>query len=205
LNQSCSNDLANLKILSSFLFLNSLIVLPIILYSNVYLYINIYLIVTYIILAYIITLVMTFFLHMKMYKAEKKQRIYVVLSMIFSPVSVMRAANCITPDLYARFHYLAIAKLFLLPDTFIGLVRKELLLIKHRKRIIDDSDWLKYLELEEKSITNLIEKAGYTKKRVLAAPGKQDENATCYCSICLAEYINDIGKCSDCGIELDKF
>jgi len=205
LNRSCSDYLTNLKILSSFLFLNLFVILPFILYSNAYLYINIYLVATYIILAYIITLVMTFFLHMKMYKAEKKQRIYVVLSMIFSPVSAMHAVNYITPDLYARFHYLAVAKLFLTSDTFIGLVRKELVLIEYRKRAIDDPDWLEYLELEEKSITNLIEKAGYTKKRVLAAPGKQDENATCYCSICLAEYINDIGKCSDCGIELDKF
>lgn len=205
LNESCSNYLLNLKIVSLFLFLNTMIILPSILYSKAYLFINLQFIGTYIILTYFIVLVLTSFIHMKVYKTEKKQRIYSVLSMIFSPVSVMHASNYITSDLYACFHYLAIAKLLLPSDIFVGLVRKELILIEHYKRIIDDSDWLEYWELREMSITNLIEKAGYTRNEVLTVPDKQDENSICYCPICLSEYISDIKKCSDCNVELKKY
>lgn len=205
LNHSYSNYLINLKIFSAFFFLNTFIILPSILYSNVYLYINIYLVVAYIFLTYITILIMTFFVHRKIYKAEKKQRIYSILSLIFSPVSAMHATNYITTDLYAHFNYLAIAKLLLPLDIFISLVRKELHLIEHRKHMIDNSDWCEYWELRKQSLTNLIKKADYTIKRILEAPSKQDENAICYCPICLTEYISDVGKCRDCGKELEKY
>jgi hypothetical protein len=64
---------------------------------------------------------------------------------------------------------------------------------------------LEYWKLKKTFITNLVIKSGLTMDRVLAAPSKQNENATCYCPICLAEYISNHGKCSDCRIELEAY
>lgn len=205
LNHSYSYYLKYIQIFSLFFFLNTFFILPLILYSNIYLYINIYIIVTYIILTYIIILIVTFIGNRKIYKTDKKQRIYALLSMIFYPVSAMHAINYITTDLYANFDYLAIAELLLPSDTFISIVRKEMLQIQHIKSMDDNSDLIDYLSLREKSITNLIEKSGLTTDSVLAIPRKQDDNATCYCPICLAEYIINNGKCNDCRVELEKY
>lgn len=194
-----------IQVFSLFFFVNTFVILPSILYTDIYLYINIYLIVIYIVITYIIILIMTFFVHRKIYKTEKKQRLYALLSMIFLPVSAMHATNYITTDLYANFNYLAISALLLPSDIFLRLVRKELLLIGYRKSIIDNIDLYEYWELAEKSLTNLIKEAGFTTNSVFAVQNKQDENATCYCPICLSEYINDVGECSDCRIELKKY
>ena len=125
--------------------------------------------------------------------------------MIFSPVSAMHATYYISRDFFTYFDYLAIAELLLPGDIFQSLARKELCLIHQRKQLFDKFDWHEYWGLKEKSITNLIEKAGYTSQTILAAPGKQDENATSYCPVCLAEYIESYEECSDCQVGLKKY
>lgn len=205
LNRSYSYYIKYIQILSLFLFFNMLILLPLALYSNIYLFINIYLIISYIIFTYLIVLFLTFYVHKKIYKNEKKPRLFSLLSMIFLPVSAMHAIHFITSDLYANFNCLAVARLLLPSDIFINLVRKEISLIEHKKIVVDHSDLLEYWELKMTFITNLVIKSGLTVDSVLAVPSKQDENATCYCPICLAEYISNHGKCSDCRVQLEAF
>lgn len=205
LNRSCSHYIKYIQIFSSFLFFNTFILLPLAIYSNLCLFIHIYLIVIYIIFTYLIILFLTFYAHTKIFKTKIKSRIYALLSMIFLPVSAIHAAHYITADLYADFNYLAVAKLLLPSDIFISIVRKELLLTEQRKGMVDNPDLLDYWGLEEKFITRLIEKSGLTMDSVLAVPRKQDENALCYCPICLAEYITNTGKCSDCRVELKTY
>ncbi len=205
LNNAYSGYLKKLKIFCAFFFVNTFIILPLILYSNLYVYLNIYLIVAFIILAYLTILILTYYTHLKVYKNEKRQRIYVLLSMIFSPVSAMHATYYISRDFFSHFNYLAVAELLLPAGIFQSLARKELSLIHQRKQLFNKFDWHEYWDLKEKSITDLIEKAGYTSQTILAAPGKQDENATSYCPVCLAEYIESYEECSDCQVGLKNY
>lgn len=204
-NQLYSSDLFNLKLLCAFFFINTFIILPLILYTYLYLFVNIYLIVAYIVLSHIIIVLLTLFIHKKIYKREKRQRLYVILSMIFSPFSVAHATSYITNDLYAHFHYLAVAWLLLPSEIFVNMARKELTLIELRKSLIKEADWFEYWEINETSIKNFLKKAGYSVQKVLSSPIKKDDSATCYCPICQAEYVGEIEHCSDCGIKLKMF
>lgn len=204
-DQLCAGDLFNLKLLCSFFFINTFMILPLILYTSLYLYINIHLIVATMVLSYIIIVLFTFVLHKKIYKREGRQRLHVVLSMIFSPFSAAHATNYITNDLYSNFHYLTVAAILVSPEMFANMARKELALIELRKSLIKDADWIEYWEIEETAIKKFLEKAGCSAQKVLAPPAKKDDSATCYCPICQAEYAGDVKYCSDCGIKLKIF
>lgn len=204
-NQLYASDLFNLKLLCTFFFINTFIILPSILYTDFYLFINIYLIVAYVVLSYIIIALLTLFIHKKIYKREKRQRLHVVLSIIFSPFSVAHATNYITNDLYAHFHHLSVAWLLLPSKIFANMTRKELALIEHRKRLIKDVDWFEYWEMMEISIKNFLKKSGCSVQEVLSPPIKNDDSATGYCPICQSEYVDKTEYCSDCGIKLKMF
>lgn len=204
-DQLCAGDLFNLKLLCSFFFINTFMILPLILYTSLYFYINIYLIIAIMVLSYIIIVSFTFVLHKKIYKRERRQRLYIVLSMIFSPFSAAHATNYITNDLYSYFHYLAVAGILLSPEMFVNMTRKELAFIELRKSLIKDEDWIEYWEIEESALKKFLEKTGCSVEKVLSPPAKKDHGATCYCPICQAEYAGEIKYCSDCGIELKLF
>ena len=194
-----------LKILCGFLFLNIFVMAPLVLYSNLNAYVNIHVVALYIGSSYLIIVVLTHLGHKRIYREEKLQRLYSLLSLICLPVSAMHVISYLTRDMYSRFHYLTTACALMPPVTFGELARKELFRIEYLASQIKNSDWIESLNLERTNISILVKKAGLAIEALLSVPQKQDELATSYCPYCLCEYTKDFSECYDCGVNLKKF
>ncbi len=205
LKSSHSKLLFYLRILCGFLFINTFVMLPLVLYSKLYLYVNIHVVAMYISFSYLLIFSLTYLGHKRIYRTEKLQRIYTLLSLIFLPVTAMHVVGCLTRDMYSRFHYLTVACALMPSVTFGKLVRRELFRIDYLVSQIKNSDWIKFWDLERSHLRSLVRKAGLSIEELLSAPEKCDELATSYCPFCLCEYTKDLNECHDCGVKLNKF
>jgi hypothetical protein len=204
--KSCYSELfLFLKTLCCFMFVNTFILLPLVLYSSLYLYISFTIIAINIILSYLLILGLTYSGHKKIYKAERLQRVYTLLSLLFLPVTAMHALSYLTKDLYSRFDYLTVASTLMPSDAFRELARKELFRIDYLISQIEDTDLISFLNLKKNHLHHLIRENGLSIEDVFATPEKHDEMALSYCPYCLCEYTKDLNECPDCGIKLKMF
>jgi hypothetical protein len=194
-----------LKILCGFLFINTFVMLPLVLYSNLHAYVNIYVVAMTIGSSYLTILVLSYLGHRRIYRAEKLQRVYMLLSLICLPVSAIHAIGYLTRDWYSHFHYLTTAYALMPSVTFGELARKELFRIDYLASQIKNSDWIEFLDVKRAKLKTLVKKAGLSLEELLSVPEKRDELATSYCPYCLCEYTKDATECYDCGVNLKRF
>ena len=68
-----------------------------------------------------------------------------------------------------------------------------------------DNELTACLELKEEYLNRFLPNAGLAPDNIFEQPPKQDVNASGYCPLCEAEFIEGFEICPDCNMKLDRF
>lgn len=194
-----------LKYLCSFLFFCTFCILPVVLYTNLYVVIDLHVLFFGMILSYIVIFVFTLYLHNTLLADEKKGRLPLILSFLFSPLSAMHIASYLGKDMLYFANYATVAGAVLSPADLQKTLRKELFLADFFKSEVRSKDWTEAWDLKQKHLTRLIDRCGVSREALLSSPAKEDEKNLCYCPFCSAQYTVNHDLCPDCGAKLKRF
>ena len=193
-----------LKVLSCLLFACFFIVLPLALYAGLYVYLDVFFLLIFMALIYIMIPIIAFFAYRNIYKGETGKT-GAILPAVLSPVSAMHVLRSLTTEIYARFDFLAVAKVLMPLKDFRVLMRRELFRINYAKTEVGNGGLQEFLCLKEESYHRMLAGSGITLQEILAAPQKQEDDADSYCPLCGTEYLTGPNSCYDCRISLKKF
>jgi hypothetical protein len=205
LKEKYAKHLALLKVLCVIFSLNLFILLPLVLYTELSLSVNLPFLFSGIGLNYFIILTMAYWKHRQLYPNQFRQRGFMILSTIFSPITAIHVLHHLTRDMYHRFDSLTLAAELLKRDDFKDQMRKEFQRIHTiRVRGVDES-LNQFLELKERTFKGLLNGLGIPPEEIIGAPKRQDPLAISYCPLCRIEYRSGFDTCSDCGVSLKEY
>lgn len=134
-------------------------------------------------------------LHKLFYPKAGDTRLTSAVTILFSPISAIRALDAIGRDLLAGFHPVAAAAVVCGEDEFAAVAGAHL---RHLKFGPDPRTW--YSEKTKEGILRLIARKGLDNNKLLGPPDRQEE-CSFYCPLCLAQYLASSAVCADCGHE----
>jgi hypothetical protein len=167
-------------------------------------YLDVFSLLNFMGLIYIMIPIIAFFAHRNIYKGVTGKT-GAILPAVLSPVSAMHVIHSLTTEIYARFDFLAVAKVLMPLKDFRVLMRRELFRISYAKPDGGSEGLAEFLCLKEESYHRMLAEAGITPEEILAAPQKQADDADSYCPLCGTEYLTGPNSCYDCRISLKKF
>ena len=194
-----------LKFLSTVLFALTFIVLPLTIYTALFSYLKLSHLLFLILAIYFILTTTAWHFHKRIYIDEIRQRIYLLLSIIFSPVTTMHVLNNLYKDLYVKFDYLTIAAMLLPPQEFKNIMKSELYRLAYAKDHCNNPGLNETWSSRESNLRALLVKAGVSIQEIWNSSGRKDKSAASYCPLCAAEYRKDFGMCDDCNIRLINY
>ena len=203
LKESCSKELLDLKIYSSFLFICTFIIIPIFLYSGTTFNFSILLI--YMLILYIILIIYVIYSYRKIYTPEDRQFAILFMPLILLPINAMHILNTITKDAFAKFDFVTISAEFLPPYMFKKVIRTELHRIEEVRKRNNNKELGEYWNFKYASLLILLSKVGVKIQDVMKSPTKSDEFADSYCPLCNSEYKAGYLQCNECNTELKKY
>jgi len=134
-------------------------------------------------------------LHKFFYSTENEARIKSAITILFSPISAIRAMDAVVRDLLNDFHPVAVATVVCAPEQFESFAGEQLRQYKFSR---SGASW--FTGQMQTSLAQIVEKQGVQVKRLLAAP-PQESSCVVYCPRCLAQYVEIRPACADCGYE----
>ncbi len=125
-----------------------------------------------------------------------------VLMFVLLPFQALRPLHHLTRELYADFHWSALAAGLLDRDRFLRLAREELWRIDQSARIAGDEALAEAWRMARFTWESLLRQLGAPVEEVVADPSATDEESAGYCPLCSAEYREGFQVCSECAVEL---
>ena len=152
----------------------------------------------------VLTGIMFYRAHKRLFPAEGSERFENVVKMILCPPVSIRAADILTKNLLAQYSPIVLASV--LPGSSEQqFVRSVILDLKHPLRHeVSDADAEETIAWTAKEQLNAC--LHYLKPEELLAPRQREENSIAYCPRCRCQYVVSERECPDCpGVELKDF
>ena len=134
-------------------------------------------------------------LHKRFYRKESDSRWTSALTILFSPISAIRAMDGVARDLLAGYHPVVAAAALCSPEEFAAFAGEQL---RQLSFSADAHGW--YAGKLKDGLEKVVAQAGLSAEKLMAPPEREDD-CRFYCPRCLAQYVATRAACADCGYE----
>jgi len=121
------------------------------------------------------------------------------------PPDAMHAVLLLGKDLYAEFHPLAVAAVFLDTADFEEAARRERHRLEVAREAAGDGALAAFWSVHLSVLDAVVSAAKADAARVRAAPARLSADSAGYCPLCFVEYRAGFPTCSDCDTALRAF